>query len=200
MNNFLEKIERNFDTISFERKKVLQSLAEFIQKKQNLEEDINLLYVCTHNSRRSHFGQIAALISSVYYGVEKVHVFSGGTEVTGFHPNAIKALKKISFEITSDNGIENPIYRIDFGGVQSIWCFSKVYNHEQNPKSNFVAIMTCSDAETNCPFIPGEELRIATTYADPKIADGTSKQDQTYSDRFTQIATETLYVFSLIKK
>ena len=58
--------------------------------------------------------------------------------------------------------------------------------------------MTCGDAEENCPFIPGVELRIATTYEDPKRSDGTPLQEQTYLERFKQIATEVLYAFSKI--
>ena len=59
--------------------------------------------------------------------------------------------------------------------------------------------MTCGDAEENCPFIPGVELRIGTTYNDPKEFDGTELQDQKYKERSLQIALETLYFFSLIK-
>jgi hypothetical protein len=56
--------------------------------------------------------------------------------------------------------------------------------------------MTCSDAEENCPFIPGVDFRIATTYDDPKVSDNTSMQDSTYDERCRQIAREVFYVFS----
>jgi arsenate reductase len=59
--------------------------------------------------------------------------------------------------------------------------------------------MTCSDAEENCPFIPGVELRIGTTYEDPKAYDNTLQQDTQYDTRCRQIALETLYVFSLVQ-
>ena len=52
-------------------------------------------------------------------------------------------------------------------------CFSKTYDNATNPQKEFAAIMTCSDAEENCPFIPGVELRIGTTYDDPKEFDNT---------------------------
>lgn len=56
--------------------------------------------------------------------------------------------------------------------------------------------MTCSDAERNCPFVPGAEKRIAITYDDPKAFDGTESQAAKYVERATQIATELFYVFS----
>jgi protein-tyrosine phosphatase/arsenate reductase len=74
-----------------------------------------------------------------------------------------------------------------------------VYDDQSNPTSNFAAIMTCGDAEENCPFIPGVELRIGTTYNDPKEFDGTSLQEEKYTERSLQIGLETLFVFSQIK-
>jgi protein-tyrosine phosphatase/arsenate reductase len=59
--------------------------------------------------------------------------------------------------------------------------------------------MTCSDADENCPFIPGVDLRVGTTYEDPKAFDGTALQDINYQERSKQIATECLFVFSQIK-
>jgi arsenate reductase len=77
--------------------------------------------------------------------------------------------------------------------------FSKTIDHSSLPAKNFVAIMTCSEAEQNCPFVPGAELRVSTTYEDPKIFDGTEEQDEKYIERSLQIARENLYIFSNIQ-
>jgi protein-tyrosine phosphatase/arsenate reductase len=127
-----------------------------------------------------------------------VYTYSGGTEATAFNPNAINALKTAGFEISAYSTDANPTYIVRFGDNESTTCFSKVYDNEVNPKSNFAAIMTCSDAEENCPFIPGVDWRIGTTYDDPKAFDGTTLQDEKYLERSNQIALECLYVFSLI--
>ena len=87
---------------------------------------------------------------------------------------------------------------IYFSEKEFTTCFSKVYNHEINPAQNLAAIMTCSDAEDNCPFIPGCDLRIGTTYNDPKAFDTTILQDEKYTERSNQIAMECLYVFSKV--
>lgn len=187
-----------FDTISTERKTILAAIAKYIQLKQDQHQPVNLIYVCTHNSRRSHFGQIWAAVAADYYGIKNVHTFSGGTEATAFNPNAINALISSGFEISSETTENNPKYKVRFGENESTTCFSKVYDDEVNPKSNFAAIMTCSDAEENCPFIPGVELRIGTTYDDPKAFDGTPQQEEKYVERSNQIALECLYVFSKI--
>jgi protein-tyrosine phosphatase/arsenate reductase len=199
IRQFTQSLEDDFKLIPTERKALLQKITGYIQERYNQNMSINLVYICTHNSRRSHFGQVAAALAASFYNIESVSTFSGGTEATTFNPNAIQALKNIGFEISSDGKEVNPIYEVFFGKNLSTTCFSKVYDDEGNPKLDFAAIMTCSDAEQNCPFILGATLRIGTTYEDPKKSDGTPQQDETYLARFRQIATETLYAFSLVR-
>ncbi len=200
LKNHCDQLTNQFDTIPIDRKELLTKISNYIQSKKEANLPINLMYVCTHNSRRSHFGQIWAAVAASYFGIENVQTFSGGTETTAFNPNAIQALKETGFEISTKELTRNPIYKVAFGTKETEFttCFSKVYDDSFNPSSNFVAIMTCSDAERNCPFIPGVELRIGTTYSDPKTFDGTPLQSQKYLERSNQIALECLFAFSKI--
>ena len=199
IKSFCDNLIPRFNEISEERKSLLQKISHYIQAQKDNNQTINLVYVCTHNSRRSHFGQVWAAVAANYFGVDNVHTFSGGTEATAFNPNAINALRKIGFDITDDGKPINPNYTVKYADDDYTTCFSKVYNHPTNPQQHFAAIMTCSDAEQNCPFIPGVDLRIGTTYNDPKAFDNTPQQDAAYTERATQIALECLYVFSLVK-
>jgi len=200
LKNKCYQLVSQFDTIPSERKEHLAKISDYIQLKKDSNLRVNLMYICTHNSRRSHFGQIWAAVAASYFGIENVQTFSGGTEATAFNPNAIKALKETGFEINTEELTENPIYKVAFGSkeTQFTTCFSKVYDSSFNPSSNFAAIMTCSDAEKNCPYIPGVELRIGIAYADPKEYDGTPQQVEKYLERSNQIALECLFVFSKI--
>ena len=200
IKNTCIEITQKFDEIPSERKQLLGKISSYIQTKKDKNEPIQLIYVCTHNSRRSHFGQIWAAVASEFYTIENVSTFSGGTEATAFNINAINDLKEIGFEIQTKLESSNPVFEVKFSVFSNpIICFSKVYDDAFNPTTNFATIMTCGDAEENCPFIPGVELRIATTYNDPKEFDGTPQQDEKYRERSLQIALETLYIFSLIK-
>ncbi len=200
LKTFCDSLSTDFNTIPNERKLILQKISEYIQTKKDKQEVINLVYICTHNSRRSHFGQVWAATAAHYYQLKKVHTFSGGTEITAFNTHAIKALKIIGFNITStDLNTDNTRFKVGYGDKLSCVCFSKVYNDSVNPSANFAAIMTCGNAEENCPYIPNVDLRIATTYEDPKKADNTPQQDETYLARCKQIAAEIFYMFSLIK-
>jgi len=187
-----------FPAIPEERKTILSRIGQYIQSKKDRQMPVNLVYICTHNSRRSHFGQIWAAVAASYYGFSNIQTFSGGTEATAFNKSAIEALRYTGFEISQQGQSENPKYNVGYGDNKSCTCFSKMYDDAVNPQEKFAAIMTCCDAEENCPFIPGVELRIGTTYEDPKAFDGTPQEAEKYLERSNQIALETLYAFSLV--
>ncbi|MCD6066402.1 MAG: protein-tyrosine-phosphatase [Bacteroidetes bacterium] len=200
IKNYCTELLKEFSTISPERKLLLEKIAVYINSKSSAHKPVNLVYICTHNSRRSHFGQIWAKVASEYYNIPNMHTFSGGTEATAFNIHAINALKRVGFNIRPVNIEKNALYHVFYDDQQTpVECFSKVYDDPKNPQSEFAAIMTCGDAEENCPFIPGVELRIGTTYDDPKVFDNTPWQDEKYDERCRQIALETLYVFSKTK-
>lgn len=190
---------QKFDEIPDKRKEILSQLSAYIKEQRQKNQAINLVYICTHNSRRSHLGQVWGAVAANFYGISGINTYSGGTEATAFNPNAIKALKTTGFEITELTQGQNPRYLVSFGQDLSTTCFSKVYDDKENPSDNFVAIMTCSHAEENCPYIPGVDLRIGITYDDPKDFDGTPQQDEKYVERSNQLALENLYVFSQIE-
>jgi arsenate reductase len=186
--------------ISDERQEVLQGLVDFIQEKKNTGQSINLNFICTHNSRRSHLSQVWAQTIATYFNINNVYCYSGGTEATALFPMAAKTLENAGFKITTlvENG--NPVYSIKYAeNEHPIIGFSKTFDHTFNPKSEFAAIMTCSHADKNCPFIAGAEKRIPITYEDPKAFDNTPQQAVKYEERSLQIATELFYVFSKIK-
>lgn len=199
IEKYCTEITKEFDLISLDRKLLLEKISEYIRRRRTENKPIQLIYICTHNSRRSHFGQIWSAVASHYYGIGNVSSYSGGTEATAFHPNAIRAIEKIGFQVKPISSGTNPTYQLSYDAkAEPIVCFSKVYDHPQNPSQSFAAIMTCGDAEENCPFIPGVELRIGTTYSDPKAFDHTAQQDEKYDERCRQIARETFYVFSRV--
>jgi arsenate reductase len=186
--------------ISQERKVVLQPLIDFIQQKLDETATIRLNFVCTHNSRRSHLAQVWAQTIATYFGIPNVYCYSGGTEATALFAMAAETLKTAGFQILALSEGKNPIYSIKFGEHEwPIIGFSKTFNHPFNPQSGFAAIMTCSQADDDCPFIVGAEQRIPITYEDPKAFDQTPIQAEKYSERSLQIATELKFVFQSLK-
>lgn len=180
-----------------ERLPVLEELLHFIQHKKNEGEHINLNFICTHNSRRSHLSQIWAQTMAAYCGVENVFCYSGGTEATAVFPVVVQVLSEVGFQIIRLSDESNPIYAVKLGSdLQPIVGFSKSYDHAFNPSANFAAVLTCSHADENCPLILGADVRIPFTFEDPKIYDDSPLQLEKYRERSLEIATQLYYVFS----
>jgi len=195
---YIHSRESEFDKINSNRVSLLKDFANYIKSKEN--EEVNLTFICTHNSRRSHFGQIWAQTAAYYYNADNVRCYSGGTEATAFNPRAVDAIIKVGFEVDKTGDENNPVYFVNYAkDIEPLNCFSKVYDDDFNPKANFAPVMTCSHADENCPFIPGAEKRFAVTYEDPKEFDGTEFEEAKYDERCADIAREMLYTFSLIK-
>lgn len=187
-------------TITEERKTVLQPLIDFIQHKVDQEQEIRINFICTHNSRRSHLSQIWAQTMANYFNIKNIFCYSGGTEATALFPMVAETLQNSGFQIQQISKNKNPVYSIKYADNEHpVIGFSKKLDDEFNPKSNFAAIMTCSQADGGCPFIAGAEKRIPITFDDPKAFDNTPQQAEKYKERSLQIATELFYVFSEIK-
>ena len=187
----------DLSTIPEDRKPVLQEYIDFIKQKITDNQPILINAICTHNSRRSHLTQIWSQVMAVEFGINNVFAFSGGTEATAMYPMVTQVLEKTGFSITKLSEEKNPIYSVKYSNnAHSVICFSKTYDNKFNPKSDYIALMTCSDADEKCPVIFGSAKRIRLTYNDPKAFDNTPQQEEKYMERSVQIATEMKYVFS----
>ncbi len=185
---------------SDERQAALQTFVDFVQRKVTAGQQVNLNFICTHNSRRSHLAQVWAHTAAAYFKIPNVSSYSGGTEETALFPKVAETLTAQGFQIFKIADSNNPVYAIKSSdNAVPIVGFSKKYDSAYNPSTEFAAIMTCSEADGGCPFIAGAEKRIPLPFEDPKISDGSLEQDQIYAQRSLQIAIEMFYVFSHIR-
>ena len=188
------------ENIHPERTETLQSLIDYIQSKVIINETVRLNFICTHNSRRSHLSQVWAQVMAFHFNIKNVLCFSGGTEATALFPKVAATLENQGFKIQKLSQDNNPVYAIKFSENEpAIIGFSKKFDNAFNPQNEFLAILTCSQADEGCPFIAGAEKRIPVRYDDPKIFDGTILATEKYLERSNQIAIEMHYVFSQIK-
>lgn len=188
------------ESIPDDRKPALDGLAAYIREKQDARLPVRLIFICTHNSRRSHFGQVWAQIAAHRYGIGPVDCFSGGTETTACNPRTVAALERAGLEAQAITGGANPVYLLRYAdGVNPVAAFSKVFDQAPNPQTGFAAVMTCAQAEANCPYVPGAEKRFSVMYDDPKAADGLPEEAAVYDARCRQIAAEMCYVFQKVR-
>lgn len=198
--NQLESLATNLpDQIDATRLQELNAVAQWIVDQP--ADRVYLTFICTHNSRRSHMGQVWAQAAAWHFDLTQVHTYSGGTEATAFNPRAIQALRKLGVGITESAAGQNPTYAVELQPEQSEFnAFSKKYSHSTNPQKGFAAVMTCSHADEFCPLVFGADARFSLPYVDPKVSDGTPLESETYKDRALQIGSEMFYIMAHARK
>ncbi len=190
------QIDFNHDSISSERKGMLDNLVQTIRK-EGRSRPLALNFICTHNSRRSQISQIWCQQLAHHFGL-RISAFSGGIEVTAFNERAVAAMRRIGMQVIK-RGEQNPTYLItSVAGYTPIAAYSKMYDAIENPQKGFLAVMTCDHADQNCPLIMGAAARISLPYRDPKYADDTAEEQSAYDTAVAVIGNELHYVFSRI--
>ncbi|MGY0406982.1 MAG: hypothetical protein ACWIPJ_01290 [Polaribacter sp.] len=186
--------------LNIERKNLLLSISKEITIELTRNKKVNLNFICTHNARRSQLSQIWSFYAAQYFNLN-IYSFSGGTQTTAFYRNTVKTLQKAGFNFqVSDFSHQNPTYLISFKGCKNnILVFSKRFDHPEN-KEPYIAITTCNTADKNCPFIPDAIHQFHLPFIDPKFADGTTTQEETYLKISEQIAAEIYFIFADVKR
>ena len=186
-------------TLDAERTKRFEEIASWLAAEVRSGDEAELLFVCTHNSRRSHMSQLWAQAAAYAKGL-KVKTHSAGTETTAFNPRAVKALQSHGIKIVETGevlGESNIVYEVGFGeGLPTVRNFSKKISHDSNPTESFGAVMVCSSADKSCPFVPGADLRVAIPYIDPKLSDGTDAETATYLAKSEEIGREMVWLMT----
>lgn len=195
LHTTIRKLETEFSKIDIARKQKLQKLAALVR-----EGSASFVFICTHNSRRSHIAQLWAQAAAAYFQVPGISTYSAGTVSTAFNPRAITALQAAKFQIQKETDGDNPVYTVSLSADRpEIKAFSKTLTDPSLPKEDFIAIMTCSHADANCPFVPGASYRLSLPYDDPKDFDGTLLEGEKYQERVAEIGREMLYAFSKVR-
>lgn len=194
----IQKFITDFDSFypKEDRQKLLLPFRNYVQHKLATKKHLRLNFICTHNSRRSHLAQVWAQTMAIHFKLKDIYCFSGGTEETALNLNIVEVLQNSGFKIEVLAQTQNSVYNIKFAdNVHPVIGFSKKYDALFNPKTKFAAIMTCSEADQNCPNVIGAENRFPLNYEDPKLFDNTPLEMAKYEERNQQIAQEMYWVF-----
>ena len=182
------------------RKEKLIELAQTIKNTYKNENNVKIIFICTHNSRRSQFCHAWAYVSSLYFKLDFIKPFSGGTETDTFNLNVINSLINSGLKIEKTHKGKAIYLLKSFKKDKGINLYSKVYNSKLNPSKHFIAIMTCSDADQMCPVIKGADKKISLPYSDPRVADNTGLEKEVYNQTCSIIAKEMFYLMKQVKK
>jgi len=163
-------------------------LSEWIAERLARGEVAPVIFICTHNSRRSVFAQCWMAALAAAYGLEGIRSFSGGTEETAVALPALRSLARAGFAVETASG-ENARHRVAFSDQQEpLSLFSKLYRDPANPSEGFAAVLLCDSADVGCPVVQGASARFFLPFTDPKMSDGTAAEDQTYDQTSLAVA------------
>lgn len=201
LESYVRDREKEFGEIPEQRRVHLELLAKFVAERREKGEPAKLTFICTHNSRRSHFAQAWSALAAARHGMDHVETYSGGTEATAMNERSVAALGRAGWLVDANLPGPNPRYRLRPDANSAGWEFySKVFDHPPNPTRGFCAVMTCSDADESCPTVVGALQRVAIPYDDPRHRDGQSDEADAYDATSRQIAREMLYLFSRVPR
>jgi hypothetical protein len=189
----------SFDQIDPAHRLASAKLADWIAKNYRAGAKLDIINVCTANSRRSMIGSTMGNIAAAYYGMPEIRWHTGGTAApTAFNPRAIKTLMAIGVEIEptgkeaprGEQDTKNPIYLVRWGTASETGIFgpettefSKKYGDPANPSHGFAALVVCGEADESCPVVQGASVWISAPFNDPKIFDGSSYESAKYAER-----------------
>lgn len=191
-----------FDRIDPVHRDAGDKLAHWIAANFREGQPLDVIVVCTGNSRRSILGSSMGNLAAAYYGLPEIRFHSGGTDPTAFDSRTVATLKAIGFGIEptgqeaprGEPDTANPAYRISWAEGFETLEFSKHYADVSNPQTGFVAVMVCSEADEGCPVVKGASLRLSMPFHDPKTYDGGAFESAKYAERRDDIGRVMLSV------
>ena len=201
LQKYANSVVDEFEQIPVKRKKTLYKISHNLYEEWKVKLIAQPLFVCTNNSRRSQTAQVWFAVASLYYGVPNLTSFSGGSKETAFNIRAVEALRRAGIQIkkTDSSNTENPVYTTTLMDKYQLDSYSKKCDDPKNPKTDFIAIMLCSDKDPSCPKVENANALFYLPFEDPRYEDHTASETKTYDNTCREIAREMLYVVSRMK-
>jgi len=184
-------------SISEERLLELDNLAELTLNTINKHGQAELLFVCTHNSRRSQIAELLCFAILNYFKVEEIDCLSAGTEQTHVNKRIIKAMRSAGFGIETSGFGDHIKYDLITENAMVKVLYSKTLDHILRKGPSMITVMVCDDADQNCPYVP-DTIRFSLNYTDPKFSDDSPEEPHVYADKVDEIGRELTHLVSSI--
>ncbi len=198
--HWVARIRERLDSLPPERQALLGRIAEVIAERLRNDQSVHLAFLCTHNSRRSQFAQVAAALAAHLHGIENLTSSSAGTEVTACHRNVVESLERAGFHVTAEaRDDDQTTYEVRFADrAPTLHLYSKPVEVLADSPDPIVALFCCDDAHEACPTTPWASERFSMSYTDPKIADGSGNEATVYDECRDRIAAEMLFLMRAV--
>lgn len=184
----IERAMHALSSIKEGRIGILDGIARQIVIQRKKAGNVQIIFICTHNARRSQIAQALLTLTLAELNIKGIEVYSAGTEETQV-PSQIGELF-VAEGYTC--GMEEGKLKLHEEGKELTLYSKKVEQIEG--LEDAIAVMVCDQADKMCPFITGVSARFALTYSDPKDQDGTPSESKAYKTCFRKILTEMSYL------
>ena len=196
----ISKITQQFVQIDEQRRIVLDKLAATIQNQVELNGQLSLAFICTHNSRRSQLAQAWFWVACQYYHIKNITCLSAGTEITALNHRVVSSMKRFGLLITSKELNENTHYSLNSPfNEQQLVLYSKKVDAFDKETDAIMAVMVCDHASEHCPVVYFDTIG-HLHYVDPKYADDLPEESETYDQSQHIIQLEMVYLVSKLVK
>ncbi|HUY33240.1 MAG TPA: hypothetical protein VMV69_10705 [Pirellulales bacterium] len=211
----VQALTTTFDRIDAQHLAIGEQLADWVVDHYDAGRPLDVVFVCTGNSRRSVLASTMGNVAAAYYGLTEIRCHSGGTAPTAVNQRTVATLRAIGLEIEATGaeappgpaGDANPVYLLRWGHPgdtheppMETTEFSKRYDDESNPRAGFAALMVCGGADAACPLVKGAALRISMPYLDPKVYDDGEFEAAKYAERRDDLGRLMLAVMSQVRR
>jgi|GEM_PF-308527 len=149
------------------QKEKIDEIVAFLKSEPRIK---HIIFLCTHNARRSQFSELWFCYFTEYYNLP-YQGYSAGVEATRVHPHVISTIRQDAAIVADGDNPEILIQPLDVGSRPF---YSKTLEDPSLPVDNFMTIAVCDHAAETCPIMPGSAGRFAVPFVDP----GAHDQDQ----------------------
>lgn len=150
--------------------------APSLQELGQIGPQVQVLFLCTHNSARSQMAEGLLRARSAGH----IAVLSAGTKPTHIHPLAIRAMNELGIDIQAQH--------------------SKSMEQFLDQKFEYI-ITVCDRAKESCPVFPGDPTRIHWSFPDPAAVEGCeAHRYRAFYDSAVQLNTRIGFLMLMIKR
>eukprot|EP01147_Barroeca_monosierra_P010447 gene10447-2578_t len=165
-----------------------------------------LLFVCTHNARRSQMAQAWATLA--FRELPAVSCASCGVERTQCHPSAVASLERAGWKVSpAGDGLSYDIawpdtdVRCHLSSKLAADALSCSPQPTSEGETVTIAFFICAgDAISQCPRLPGITASLPWHYEDPGHADGTPDEQAAYDNASANIRAGIDALFQRVKQ
>lgn len=178
------------------RRETLDKIVAYLKFKE--DQPSHFLFIDLDNSRTSHYLKIWTMVAGHYFNKRQVDAFCVGETKDAVHPNVVKSLLDIGFDVLVVGSEANPTYALRFDDeLPPCLCVSKKFEDIVH----WPPYMACIRLENEDWHGQIEsELDLFLPYNNPSFSEGSSLQDETYYQLCAQVAREVFYVFQQVNQ